>query len=93
MAEFQKVAKESHRMCGAYKTCNGCPMKAVDVNGSCFKWMIINPEEAEDIIMQWSSEHPIVTNRMKFKEIFGDNVVWESNGTMEAWFNAEYKRE
>ena len=79
MAEFKEVAKMYERLCESYDECYKCPMftcrneNRVKSDGiSCRYWaLLVNPEEAEDIIMQWSSEHPIVTNGDKFKEVFG----------------------
>ena len=59
----------------------------------CSVWAKNHSKEAEQIIMQWAEEHPIKTNGMKFKEVFGDHVVWGTDEDMEAWFCAEYKGE
>ena len=37
----------------------------------CRAWMYEHPEELERIVMRWMAENPIVTNRMKFMEVFG----------------------
>ena len=91
MAEFQKVLEEKKRMC-EHSICNKCPLGTFITNvTTCDRWMLKHPKEAEDYIMKWSAEHPLKTNGMKFKEVFGDYVVWESNEEMVAWLNAEYK--
>ena len=108
MAEFQKVVKEYRRMCSSTEDCTRCPLMEL-VNGSatyCEAGVLHSSEEAEDIIMQWSSEHPIMTNRMKFEEIFGCGIVTHeiheaipghveilntSDEEFEEWLNAEYK--
>lgn len=92
MAEFQKVMEERQRMCNSYESCCQCRINAIR-NDICQVWISKNPKEAEQIIMEWSAEHPLKTNGMKFKEVFGDHVVWESNEEMVAWLNAEYKGE
>lgn len=92
MAEFQKVANEIKRMCDKLK-CSECPLgsKNTLANGICTTWTLQHPEKSESIVMQWAAEHPIMTNGMKFKEVFGNHVVWETDEDMEAWLNAEYK--
>lgn len=76
MAEFTDVIKHKKRMCEKYNCTHDCPIK---------KWVTSNytktfygctrimehPQEAEEIIMKWAKEHPIVTNADKFKEVFG----------------------
>ena len=94
MAEFQEVANEIKRMCNRLK-CSECPLgsKNTLANGTCTTWTLQNSEKAESIVMKWAAEHPIKTNGMKFKEVFGDHVVWETDEDMEAWLNTEYKEE
>lgn len=92
MAEYQKVIKEYRRMCSSIDDCIKCPLEEL-VNGDatyCEAGVIHSPEEAEDIIMQWSIEHPIKTNRDKFKEVFGYNSFAECPV---GWLNMEYKEE
>lgn len=73
MAEFQKVMKQYDRMCNGIIKCDECPISMTN-NGtdvSCSDLMRKYPEEAERIIMEWASENPVITNAMKFKEVFG----------------------
>lgn len=37
----------------------------------CWEAEVKHPEEYEAIVRKWSEEHPVVTNREKFKEVFG----------------------
>lgn len=91
MAEFQKVVKEYRRMCNSYLSCDNCPLYVNAQSArTCKHDVFLNPEEAERIIMQWAAEHPIKTNGMKFKEIFGMDVQWENIEGMKAWLDAEY---
>ena len=94
MAEFQKVAKARKRMCDSYETCsNGCPVGKM-LNGIiCSSWMLEHPVLAETAIMKWDAEHPIMTNRMRFSEVFGfdlDMLYSVSEATIK-WLDAEYK--
>ena len=97
MAEFQKVIKERKRMCGRYKICDGCPIKAetLDKGDVCLTWIMRKPEEAEHIIMKWAKENPIVTNGMKFHEVFGINfdALYSVSEATIKWLNEEYKGE
>ena len=91
MAEFLKVIKERKRMCESYGGfCKGCPLEFAI---SCHNWMLAHPEETEEIIMRWSEEHPIITNRKKFEEVFGFNIatIFEVNSDNVKWLDEEYK--
>lgn len=91
MAEFQKIAKEYQRLCDAFETCEGCPLvDLVKTTPNCETGVFRRyPEEAEDIIMQWAVEHPIKTNRDKFREVFGMDLV--VTGDTSKWLDEEYK--
>ena len=59
-------------------------------------WAKNHPEDAEKDIMQWAAEHPIKTNGMKFKEVFGFDPfalpIFSVNGGGN-WLKEEYKWE
>lgn len=57
--------KERARMCNSYERCSECPLLNVGCGES-------NPDETVDIVEQWSREHPVMTNAMKFEEVFGN---------------------
>lgn len=92
MAEFVKVMKERQRMCNSYGTCCQCRINAIR-NDICGVWIARNPKEAEQIIMEWSSEHPLKTNGMKFREVFGIDLKDKYLVTERAkeWACREYK--
>ena len=79
-------------MCESYGGfCKGCPLEFAI---SCHNWMLAHPEETEEIIMRWSEEHPIITNRKKFEEVFGFNIATlfdVNNCHIAEWLNEEYK--
>lgn len=90
MAEFQKVTKEYRRMCNSYLSCENCPL-VVNVQSAqtCKIDVFLSSEESERIIMQWAAERPLMTNRMKFREVFGkDIVICEGD---DSWLDQEYK--
>ena len=65
--------KEAQRLCKSYHNCECCPL----VNYPCgFIRCIVDHSDAEmrcvtKVVEQWSKEHPVITNEMKFKEVFG----------------------
>ena len=69
--------KEARRMCKSYPDCKGCPL----INSACgFIRCIEGRSDAEmrceiKVVEQWSKEHPIVTNEIKVREVFGDNAA------------------
>jgi len=94
MAEFSKVMRERKRMCSQLK-CRNCRL-SFDRNGhdvDCARFLREYPEEVEDIVMQWSKKHPVVTNAMKFKEVFGYDFqdAFGALGCSE-WLDDEYEK-
>ena len=95
MAEFQTVMREYVRMCNSGLECVNCQISATN-NGSCnscLSFMQKFPEDAERIIMKWSEEHPIMTNRRKFEEVFGLNVaaIYDVSRYAADWLDEEHK--
>lgn len=93
MAEFKEVMEQFKRMCDEHKWCDSCQI--CDSRGliSCSRWLTENPTKAEEIIMSWAKENPPVTNRDKFKEVFGLDFKTTFNAspwTLE-WLDEEYK--
>lgn len=91
---------ERKRMCDAFgSSCAGCP--AYNLN-SCRRIRLTNAEMDGFIeaVEKWSKDHPIVTNRDKFREIFGPDiginvVTMHSNPAIsitDYWLNKEYKK-
>ena len=74
--EAIELLKTLKRICSKYK-CSNCPVVARSC--ICIKNISITSDETLNSIIenveQWSKEHHIVTNEMKFCEIFGDNAV------------------
>ena len=90
--EFKEFWKQKERVC---KTESGwcvnenCPLSGLKkkYECACMKAIIDHPDEAEAIVQKWADEHPIVTNRMKFKEVFGNIYLQQS----EEFWKDEYK--
>lgn len=94
MAEFITVMREYERMCNSMH-CDNCKV-ATGNNGtgaSCLQFIRKFPGKAQRIILQWASEHPIMTNRRKFTEVFGFDVatMFEVNHGNADWLDEEYK--
>lgn len=106
MAEFRDVAKAYKRLCDAFGTCADCPLSDLAEETACACASGVTqyyPEEAERIIMDWAKENPLITNGMKFREVFGINldsievVCRDGEGKVShhqdvsAWLDKEYK--
>ncbi len=98
MAEFQKIVKERKRMCEQYDFCKYCPLgelqkKHGNENATCRSLAFDYPEEAERIIMQWASEHPVMTNGKKFEQVFGFTpyMKFRSYENMKQWVESKYE--
>lgn len=90
MAEFQTVMREFNRLCKG-RLCDDCPIwkKHDTTTDICLEWIKDNSVEAEHIVMQWAKENPIKTNRDKFREVFGMDLV--VIGHTKDWLDQEYK--
>lgn len=95
MSDFKIVMNEKTRMCKQIGVCDKCPLsvRRNKANVFCDTFMREHPEEADNIIMQWSKEHPVVTNAMKFKEVFGYDFqdAFGALGCSE-WLDDEYEK-
>ena len=74
----------------SHHDCQECPLynKQCDLVGVSLK----DAEEIVAIVGHWSEEHPRMTNRQKFKEVFGidtaDTLLYTFHS---AWLGEEYK--
>lgn len=55
MAEFVEVIKKKTEMCECFEDCFNCPLKAIG-GGYCGYLLNNQPEEAEEIIMNWQPQ-------------------------------------
>ena len=100
MMDAVKFLREKNRMCKTHG-CIHCPMGRIKRNDYklCADYIRDCPEQAVAIVERWSSEHPIVTNRQKMKEIFGKSIpnvfLPELSDALElkSWLDAEYKEQ
>lgn len=98
--ELNEFCKQYKRMCdfyGGFCKERSCPLfeiKKNDRHNNCLLCCFEHPEEAEIIIRKWVDEHPIITNRMKFKEVFGydipENIAMSIICNMRMDWNEEY---
>ena len=77
------------RICSRYD-CQECPLynEPCDLVGTSLK----DAEEIVAIVKKWSEEHPRMTNRQKFKEVFGiDAATTVLDVFHSTWLDEEYK--
>lgn len=89
--------KEYKRMCSnCSHFCDGCPLKGEQ----CLSTGIRNKTDGEfltitSMVEQWSKEHPLVTNEMKIREVFGDQAIYAISSpnvqALKDWLDAPYK--
>lgn len=81
--------KEKVRMCHSdpvtKNKCNRCPFDADTVEIGCVYWEETDPAEAVRIVEEWSKAHPIQTNGNKFREVFGDEAIYEAMKSIYWW--------
>lgn len=95
VTEFIAVMREYSRMCEKNIKCENCPIGSRN-NGrgiACHLFVRQFSEEAERIIMQWAAENPITTNQVKFREVFGVDILDLVNPSIDIhdWIREEYK--
>lgn len=73
-----KYLKEKERMCYKQEDCTHCPLKTDDDN-TCSILEETNPEEAVEIVEEWSKEHPQKTILLDFLERY-PNATLSSKG-------------
>lgn len=92
-----KFLKEKKRMCELYDECQPCPVydkrsEPQYESYSCDQFVSCFPEKAVKIVEKWSKEHPIMTNKIKFEEVFGKTC--DESGELvlarPSWWEAEY---
>lgn len=98
--DFLLVMNESKRMCDFYKKydCTTCPF--YDSDGAfCYRSdsLIYVYNNFYNDVMMWSREHPIITNEIRLKEMFGKKIgdFSDDKGVFlpTKWLEKEYKRE
>ena len=96
MAEYQEVIKQFWRICERYRTdvcCGTCPLKEVRGVYHCWRWISEEPEKAEELIMDWAEKNPVITNDLKFQEVFGCKPysITLFDDDFIKWLSEEYK--
>ena len=95
-----KFIKERQRFCDQAGFCTTCELRRAKIFCGTFN-AIKEPKELVEFIEKWSKSHPIVTNGMKFVEVFGiqngTKKLWEENKTkfweeIGTWWDSEYKK-
>lgn len=95
MAEYKEVIKQFIRMCDAQEICQKCPVNETRGLLTCWRALADKPDKMEEIVMQWVEEHPLITNRDKFREVFGidisDLFALGISRHLQNWLEKEYK--
>jgi len=96
-----KFLIEKERMCKAYykhgktEPCRGCPFEEAEqgVSTSLCAWSnkMWNEEDYVKTVEQWSNAFPMISNRMKFKDVFGFNPVMYLKPD-DPWWEKEYQK-
>lgn len=81
------------KMCREYRdTCTDCPLSIANNSYRivCSDLEIEHPEDTIQIVSDWEKEHPLITNRIKFEEVFGITLT-EALGQGINWLDREYE--
>ena len=72
------------RMCKTVGDCAGCPMSLSNngTNEFCCTLLQCHPDKANEIILKWCKEHPIITRQSKIQKII-PNLVLNDNGCLD----------
>lgn len=72
MMDAVEYLREKVRMCKSHIDCDRCQLREKkEESNSCYTFEIQHPKESVSIVEKWSREHPVMTNAMKFEEVFG----------------------
>lgn len=75
-SKTEEFFKELKRMCGKFNsTCVGCKIYSLCFDTGCYSFIKDNPQEAIEIVQEWSDEHPIKTRQSMFLELFPDAKI------------------
>jgi hypothetical protein len=89
--ELVRMCKSQDEICSDCQIfqCAGCPL-IVPEN--------VDADKLVEIVEKWSTEHPLVTNGQKVKELLPEVAVFNTNSTTYVtidipyyWWDAEYK--
>ena len=86
--EAIEFLKEAQRMCKKHH-CVECPV------GKYINYSEYKLEEIVSDVEQWSKEHPLVTNKMRIREVFGDEAIYAISSpnvqALKDWLDEPYK--
>lgn len=91
--DAKNFVKELKKMCDYYEEeCRQCPLYGI--NDSNWRWGCepsYMTEGIVDVVEQWRKEHPIITNRMKFEEVFGYKIPQSVEELLGWWWDEPYE--
>lgn len=63
--------KELKRMCNKFNsTCVGCKIYDICFDTGCYGFIKDNPQEAIEIVKEWSDSNPVKTRQSEFLKLF-----------------------
>ena len=96
--EAFEFLKEAQRMCKTYAAnCECCPLKSFACGFiRCLEsFSDADMRSVTKVIEQWSKVHPLVTNRIKIREVFGDEAMYTISSpnvqALKDWLDGPYK--
>lgn len=93
--EALEFIKEAKRKCMSI-TCDACRSERLGVMCHLLDWSEDEMEQLVSTIEQWSKEHPLVTNKMRIREVFGDEAIYAISSpnvqALKDWLDEPYKK-
>lgn len=86
-----KFIRERQRFCDQAGFCTTCELRRAKIFCGTFNG-IKEPEKLVNFIEEWSEKNPIVTNGIKFVEVFGVQSADKLQENIGIWWNSEYKK-
>ena len=94
--EAIEFLREYNRMCAVNKDCHGCPLKG----STCSLNAELSEKQLANIVgktEQWSKEHPVITNEMKLKSVFGGKAIYAISSpnvqALKEWLDEPYNEQ
>lgn len=83
--------RTKERMCNKL-TCDHCPISSMNnkTDKCCPDFIKYFPNSAVLLVQKWGEDNQFMTNKDKFKEVFGVDYAMGNFMTSE-WWNKEYK--
>ena len=94
--EAIEFLREYSRMCSTSIRCQGCPLSEKPCLSAALS--TVTDDNIKTIVSSvewWSKENPLVTNKMKIREVFGDEAIYAISSPnvqdLKNWLDEPYK--